>query len=200
MMPKLQLGAGTNVLSGWFNTDYFARPTVFFLDVTKKFPFTDNLFELIFSEHHIEHISYKDAQNMLAESFRVMKQGGYIKIITPNLQQYIHCYANDEVYTPIIKQHTEDWVYSGFDKAINYIPVDDHYKAHFINDIFLNYEHKFIYDAQALKTLIKKAGFININVIGLPSVSHRDFEGIETHRSKFDLIFNLTIEAQKPLN
>ena len=137
---------------------------------------------------------------MLNESFRVMKKGGYIKIITPNLQQYIHCYANDEVYTTIIKQHAKNWIYSGFDKAINYIPVDENYKAHFINDIFLNYEHRFIYDAQALATLLKKSGFVNITIIGPSSVSHPYFEGIETHHSEFDLMFNLSIEAQKPLN
>ncbi|MDB5150380.1 MAG: Methyltransferase type 11 [Mucilaginibacter sp.] len=193
---KLQLGAGLNALHGWFNTDYFARPAIFFLNVTKKFPFPDNTFELIFSEHHIEHITYQEAQIMLAEAYRVMKPGGYIKITTPDLQKYIQSYAARNFQLPLIKEHATDWIYSGFAYASSYIPISDNFEAHFINDIFLNYEHRFIYDFNALKILMEKAGFININD---PANEYADFQGIETHDSDFDRMFTLYLHAEKPL-
>ena len=195
---KLQLGAGTNVLPGWFNTDYFARPTVFFLDVTKTFPFPDNIFEWAFSEHHIEHISYQDAQVMLSETYRVMKPGGYIKIITPDLHKYIQSYGDRTLQSPVIKQHVTDWIYGGFYNASTYIPVNDYYDAHFINDIFLNYEHRFIYDEQSLKILLEKAGFINVLCNNAITLVHPELENIESHSSQFDMMFNLTVQAQKP--
>lgn len=194
--PKLQLGAGLNELPGWFNTDYFARPTVFFLDVTKKFPFVENTFEYVFSEHHIEHITYLQAQYMLAETFRVMKPGGYIRIDTPNLDKYIQAYANKTLNVSPIDKHVKDWIYSGFDKAASYIPVDDYYEAHFINDIFLNYEHRFIYNYQALKRLLENAGFVNI-VTSDQSNDIVEILGIESHSSAFDKQFTLSVIAQK---
>lgn len=195
---KLQLGAGLNQLSGWFNTDYFARPGISFLDVTKKFPFPDNIFEWVFSEHHIEHITYLQAQLMLNEAFRVMKPGGYVKITTPDLQKYILGYANHNLQTQLVKKHAKDWIYGGFANAATYIPVNNYYEAHFINDIFLNYEHRFIYDAHALKSLLEKAGFINIIQHEGNDVLHPELEAIETHTSDFDRHFTLYIQAQKP--
>jgi hypothetical protein len=195
---KLQLGAGANQLPTWFNTDYFARPGIFFLDVTKKFPFPANTFEWVFSEHHIEHITYLQAQFMLSETYKVMKPGGYIKITTPDLQKYIAGYANQSLQLPLVKKHAKDWIYSGFANAATYIPIDEYYEAHFINDIFLNYEHRFIYDAHALTTLLEKAGFINIINHKAGEVLHPEFEAVETHTAKFDRQFTLYIQAQKP--
>jgi len=193
--PKLQLGAGQNIIEGWFNTDYFVRDSIFFLDATKPFPFPADVFDGVYSEHHIEHISYKQAVFMLGEIFRVMKPGGYIKIATPDLKKYVSSYVDNSLNTPMIKQHAKDWIYSGFAYAKNYIPVNDHYEAHFVNDIFLNYEHRFIYDAAALNTILEKAGFIIINEA---SITQNSFTGIESHTSPFDRLFTLTVYAQKP--
>ncbi len=199
-LPKLQLGAGLNKLDGWFNTDYFARPAICFLDVTKKFVFPDGTFEYAFSEHHIEHISYHHAQFMLNETFRVMKSGGYLKVNTPDLHQYISSYANRALQTPIIKKHVIDWIYSGFAKASTYVPVTEHYEAHFMNDLFLNYEHRFIYDEQALKTLLEKAGFVKVINLNVANPCIPALQNIESHLTDFDSMFTLSMQAQKPLN
>jgi hypothetical protein len=106
---------------------------------------------------------------------------------------YIQSYNDDTSDLPIVKQHAEDWIYSGFFKASTYKPISNYYKAHFINDIFLNYDHRFIYDDQALKALLEKAGFINIG-----NNMHPELTGIESHSSEFDRIFNLALQAQKP--
>jgi len=193
--PKLQLGAGLNELPGWFNTDYFERPAIFFLDVTKRFPFPNDTFDWVFSEHHIEHITYKQAQLMLAEAYRVMSPGGYIKITTPDLEKYIRSYAEGRIESPLIKEHVRHWIYSGFAYASEYKPVGENFEAHFINDIFLNYEHRFIYDQRALKELLEKVGF---TVVDKTAIKENDFNNIETHTSDFDRMFTLYIYAQKP--
>jgi predicted SAM-dependent methyltransferase len=186
---KLQLGAGINYLTGWFNTDYFPRKNIFFLDVTKPFPIPSNSFEFMFSEHQIEHISYKNATEMLKEIFRTMKPGGYIRISTPDLQKYLDSYLDDTIMKNDKDQHAKNWIYTGFYNAVNYIPVDDYYKAHFVNDIFLNYEHFFIYDYQSLAIILKKAGFEEIT-----NCSFKD-----SHHTEFERYFTLCVEAQKPL-
>jgi SAM-dependent methyltransferase len=82
----LHLGCGPHVLAGWLNTDLHAiRPDVVCVDVTKRFPFGDSLFDYVFTEHMIEHLCFADARNAITESFRVLKPGGRIRVSTPDL-------------------------------------------------------------------------------------------------------------------
>ena len=197
---KLQLGAGTNNLQGWFNTDYFPRNNIFFLDVTKAFPILPDTFDFVFSEHHIEHISYNNAIKMLKEIFRILKPGGYIRVSTPNLKQYLSSYFDDTHLKAEKEQFVKDWIYSGFYNAVNYIPVDNYYDAHFVNDIFLNYAHHFIYDFQAMVSILENTGFVNVIDVSLKESSHPEFRQIEAHTGAIEKYFTLSVEAQKPMS
>src|SRR5262245_5010551 len=93
---KLQLGAGPTTLPGWLCTDL--APTsvsMVHLDVTKPFPFENVVFDYIFSEHLIEHISWNDGAAMLRECHRVLKPGGIIRIATPDLAVLLDLCAPD---------------------------------------------------------------------------------------------------------
>ena len=194
---KLQLGAGQNILAGWFNTDYFPRENIFFLDVTKTFPIPSASFDFVFTEHHIEHISYKNAVFMLKECFRILKPGGVIKVITPDLESSISNYLNNDIEGKGIINTTKDYIYSGFHNAANYIPVDDYFKAHEINDMFMNYEHQFIYDFESMKRVLMHAGFTKIKDCGAKDSVHLEFHHIESHTSDFDKYFSISVEAEK---
>lgn len=194
---RLQLGAGQHLIPGWFNTDYFPRAEVFFLDVTKIFPVPSNSFDFIFTEHHIEHISYKDAVFMLKECYRILKPGGTIRITTPDLRNTLLNYLDDTAFKKGLLGSTESYIRSGFYNAENYIPVDDYLKAHLVNDTFLNYEHKFIYDFESMKRILQHAGFVNIKDCGQKVSGRAAFQNIETHASEADRYFTLAIEAEK---
>lgn len=135
---------------------------------------------------------------MLKEIFRIMKPGGHIKISTPNLQQYLVNYFDNEHLKAEKEKFVKDWIYGGFHKAVNYIPVTNYYSAHFVNDIFLNYDHQFIYDFIALAGLLENAGFTNIMDVSLKQSVHTGFQNIETHTGTIEKYFTLSVEAQKP--
>ena len=196
---RLQLGAGQNILQGWFNTDYFPRPEVFFLDVTKTFPVPSNSFNFIFTEHHIEHISYKDAVFMLKECCRILNPGGMIRITTPDLRNTLLNYLDDAAFKKGLLDSSERNIRSGFHNAINYIPIDGYMRAHLVNDTFLNYEHKFIYDFESMKRVLQHAGFANIKDCGQKETGHAAFQNIEAHASEVDRYFTLAVEAEKTL-
>jgi SAM-dependent methyltransferase len=91
---KLQIGAGTNPLPDWLNADYEpAANTMVFLDATKPFPFRDALFDYVFSEHMIEHISCKKGVFMMKEVFRVLKPGGKVRIATPDVNNIVGLFS-----------------------------------------------------------------------------------------------------------
>ena len=63
---KLHIGCGSHILPGWLNSDYFTRSSdILHLDATRPFPFNDDEFDYIFSEHMIEHISYSQGFRQL---------------------------------------------------------------------------------------------------------------------------------------
>lgn len=193
---KLQLGAGQNKLSNWFNTDYFPRPDIFFLDVTKKIPAPANSFDYVFSEHHIEHIHYNDAKFMVSEILRVLKPGGVFRVCTPSLNAYLKSYFEEEpLNNPFVTQTLNDWIKSGFYNARNYAPTGkEENVAFFINDIFLNYDHKFIFDDKTLGELLLNAGFSRAatSVAGASAISA--FQKIEAHPSNH---YTLVVEGVK---
>ena len=79
-MKKVQLGTGSNLLEGWENRELDA-------DIRKPLPYLDNEVDLILIEHVLEHITQKEAYNFFLECRRVLKVGGTIRIIIPDLKK-----------------------------------------------------------------------------------------------------------------
>lgn len=68
---KLHIGCGKHFLEGWLNSDFFPKlDNVAHIDATKPYPFNDETFDFVFSEHTIEHVPYTKGLSMLKECFR----------------------------------------------------------------------------------------------------------------------------------
>ena len=59
-------------------------------------PFDDNSIEVIYSSHTIEHVSDEAIQNLLKESYRVLKKGGGIRLTTPDIELEYNAFKNNE--------------------------------------------------------------------------------------------------------
>jgi predicted SAM-dependent methyltransferase len=55
------------------------------LDVRKGLPFMDSSVKYIHTSHFLEHLYKEDAENLLRECYRVLQDGGVIRIIVPDL-------------------------------------------------------------------------------------------------------------------
>ena len=152
---KLQIGAGPTILEGWLNTDYIpGHREVIFLNATKRFPFEDGSFDYVFSEHQIEHLTYKEGLYMLSECYRILKPGGRIRIATPDLETLIGLYARDK---SDLQQRYIKWFTKFF------FPEAGVYRESFtINAAFLKIGHRFIYDRATLKSAMEQVGFIDV--------------------------------------
>ena len=94
-ISKLQLGSGRNLLLGWLNTDKSVSScwvVAIYMDVGKRFLLPDESVDYVYSEHLFEHLTLKQARNMLIECHRVMKAGGIIRIATPKLEFLLDLY------------------------------------------------------------------------------------------------------------
>lgn len=200
VVKKLHIGCGGNLLPGWLNTDSFPQNGAVFLDAGEIYPFPDNSFDYVFSEHTIEHIQYRQALTMLRQCHRVLKPGGRIRLVTPDLRVYAGFLKSElsPIERDCVNHFFNDWIKTGFSYAKDYQPISDQYPAIFVlNDIFRNYEHRFIYDDQTLAELVKAAGFQMVEQAVTGKSSDPNLSGLETHNNEINSFVNLVVEARK---
>lgn len=191
---KLQLGSGENVAEGWLNTDLLPLDTrIIFLDITVRFPFEDNVFDYIFSEHLIEHISYDKGYLMLQECYRVLKPGGIIRIATPDLLFLIELFRKDKM------QKQKDYIQWMIDTYNS--PNNIYSETFVINNLFHNWGHQFIYDFDVLKKTLENIGFISVIKSTVGDSDHDILRELERHGTivpdEFNRLETMVIEAKK---
>jgi predicted SAM-dependent methyltransferase len=171
---KLQIGAGPTTLPGWLSSDIVPRSAgAVFLDATKPFPFDDGVFDHVYSEHMIEHISWQHGLAMLRECRRVLKPGGTVRIATPDLEVLLDLYRGQP--SPRKQQYVE-WI------TDNFLPGVGVYKPSFvINNAFGNWGHQFLYDGELMDIAMRQAGFTDITRCQPGESRHAELRGIESH-------------------
>ena len=192
---KLQLGAGGNALEGWLSSDVFPQPYEIFVDVTRRLPFSDRSFSYVFSEHQIEHIFYPEGVFMLRECFRVLKPGGVLRIVTPDLERIVGLYAPEKSET---QQRYIRFVTDSF------IPETSDYGACFVvNCDVRNWDHKFIYDFATLAQEMHRAGFVDVTRHAAGESDDAALRGIEAHgavigNEEMNAYETMAVEARRP--
>jgi predicted SAM-dependent methyltransferase len=69
---KLEIGSGPTIHDGWLTTDNRPGASSMYLDVPKRFPFENDLFHYVYSEHMIEHINWQEGLFILKECHCVL--------------------------------------------------------------------------------------------------------------------------------
>ena len=159
---KLNIGCGTFGIEGWVNIDnspsivlsrlplgrrLFRTPDwphdVRRADVRKRIPFPDSSVASIYSSHTFEHFTYAEACAVARECFRVLRPGGVLRIVVPDLGIMVRDYLADTadplashrfVSRLLLTATVRDIVHSG---------------AH----------HKQMFDARSLVYLLNEVGF-----------------------------------------
>ena len=149
---------------GWLNTDFiFTRLPVGFVcedwrtgryilrqDAGRRAPFEDNSFDAVYSEHMFEHILPMDGSAFIKEMYRVLKPGGVLRVTTPDLEKYLNGYVH-RTSDPFLQQH-----------AARFPPMGKlgppYTAATVVNNIFRNYEHRWVYDFEEFAAVAVHAG------------------------------------------
>jgi SAM-dependent methyltransferase len=201
---KLNIGAGTNILPEWLNIDI--NPTheeILFVDATVPLPFDNNSFDYVYSEHMIEHISFKEALHMLSEIHRILKPGGRVRISTPDIETIIGLFTSNKTESQKrylhwsafemmglynserskLQIHRPEWdiSHSYFE---TFFPDPKNDTACFvINNFFRSYGHKFLFDTKTLMNALESVGFVKIMRYSPDESDDEQFKRIEQHDS-----------------
>jgi predicted SAM-dependent methyltransferase len=111
---KLNIGCGISGIPGWCNIDnsptiplsrvplgrrLFRTPAwprdVQRIDVLRGLPFSDAAISHIYSSHLLQSLTYDESVALMKESFRVLKPGGVLRVVVPDLAIVVSDYLAD---------------------------------------------------------------------------------------------------------
>ncbi|HEY3566830.1 MAG TPA: methyltransferase domain-containing protein [Thermoanaerobaculia bacterium] len=175
-MLRLHIGSGNVRLPGWTNVDAQRLPGVDVVaDVTRGLDFAGA--EAVFSEHFLEHLAVDDALRFLLEVHRVLADGGWVRLTTPNL----------------------DWVWLTHYR-LDGEAAEKREAALAINRAFRGWRHQFLWNREMLAEALAACGFEEVRWCRrgeseLPFF--RDLERHDTYGDSEEMPHILIVEARK---
>jgi SAM-dependent methyltransferase len=86
-ITAINLGCGTHYRKGWLNFDlYPASADVRQANIIDGVPLADGTADFVYHSHVLEHLSREDARRFLHECHRILKPGGILRIVVPDLE------------------------------------------------------------------------------------------------------------------
>ena len=208
---KLNIGCGPSGLKGWLNYDWgvlpllskliYLRKILIFLgvlpkgyetswpsiklvDIRRKFPLKDNTVKYIYCSHVLEHFERWEALKIFTECKRVLKKGGVMRIVVPDIEKMFQLYhqAKNRPGRELCRLW---WGFNKDEKPKNFIQKISRW---FIRD------HRWNYDLSELRILIKEAGFSKVYLRDFQTGTVPDLEklDLESHHNH-----SLYLEAVK---
>lgn len=111
----LNIGCGNKFHDLWTNVDLVSHhPAVDKHNILRGLPYPDNHFDVIYHSQVLEHIPKENASDFLKECFRVLKKGGTIRVVCPDLENIAQEYLtqlNNNIQNPTQKNLANyDWI------------------------------------------------------------------------------------------
>jgi SAM-dependent methyltransferase len=193
---KINIGCGLSGIPGWVNIDN--SPTILIsripllrrlakvpawprdvrrLDVLKGLPFADATVQCIYSSHTFEHFTFDESLALSKECLRVLRPGGVIRIVVPDLMLIVKEYLADQA--PLASHRFLDRLSLG----------------HSFRDIVHpGSNHSQMFDQRSLVHLLRTAGFTNPEISSFRQSRIPEIEQIELEVRKGESLY---VEAQR---
>jgi len=191
-MEKLNLGCGPNAPAGWLNVDgswnawfsnhrhlrkalemtrlispnqgaqWKVHPIVH--DLRKPLPFRESSFSAIYASHVLEHLYLVEAQRVLSECKRILKPGGVLRLVVPDLHSVVLDYLKKKIGNNGALS-SELSAADHLNEKLRFrspAPPEGNFlfKFYAISKDF--HSHKWMYDSESLTRYVELAGFQNV--------------------------------------
>ncbi|NNE00185.1 MAG: methyltransferase domain-containing protein [Pirellulaceae bacterium] len=91
----LNVGCGRCYHRDWTNVDLVAHgPEVQQYDLRRGLPYESDSFDGVYHSHVLEHLQPDDAREMLAQCGRVLREGGVLRVVVPDLEGIAKAYLD----------------------------------------------------------------------------------------------------------
>lgn len=176
----MHLGCGDHRLDGWINVDVAHALTADVrADGAGALPLGDRSIEFIHSEDLLEHLDLAGGLALLRECFRVLRPGGVMRVLTPDLEALVR-----DVYLGSEERHLA-WCAA----QLSARGPCESFNAH----LRMGGEHRFLYDEADLRRRLREIGF-RVSRVAYNRSRHPELRYLDLRN--FGL--NLFLEATKP--
>jgi SAM-dependent methyltransferase len=227
-MDRLNLGCGPSAPANWVNVDgswnawlsnhvylrktlsafgvlskngtgaqWNVRPLVH--DLTKPLPFKENSVAVIYGAHVLEHLYLADAQRLLGECKRVLRPGGVIRLVVPDLRSMVASYLknkNGGSPSPAERIAAADKLNEMLGFRSPAPPTGNPlFKFYYLCKDF--HHHKWMYDSDSLMHYMEAAGFAGVSERGYLHSEIPAIEEVEEADRVLDGV-GICVEGKKP--
>jgi predicted SAM-dependent methyltransferase len=142
----LHLGSGPHPIKGFVNIDGnpWRRPDLW-LDLTLGLPFPDGSATGAYCCHTLEHFFEPDVRQILGDVLRVLRPGGGLRIVTPDMGKAIAAYQREN----------SAW-FSEFPDSRRSIG------GRFTNYMLCRDQHRLMFDFSFMREILQDLGFVDI--------------------------------------
>lgn len=112
----LNLGCGSNYHRDWVNLDLApVSSEVTQCNITQGIPFQAGSFDAVYHSHVLEHLSQEQGIHLLKECLRILKPGGILRIVVPDLEQIAELY---------LQSHQQAWKDENLDANYQWMKLE----------------------------------------------------------------------------
>lgn len=217
---KLNLGCGSVRPSGWVNTDsslnahlqrlplvgkslsrllgtvQYDGGKVSYMNLNKPWKYAGDSVDIVYASHLFEHLTLNSADLFLRESYRVLKPGGVLRVVVPDLYK-------------ICRKYVDEYE-SGDPEASVYLmwAINMHREGQYGTNIGIfkrailewqgyPHQHKFMYDEYSLRKKFEAFGFRDTlsHSYGMSTYMKDAVKDVEGTRESYLSVY---LEALKP--
>lgn len=122
-------------------------------DATKHIPLSDHSVEILYTCHMMEHLDQEEVRLFLKEAHRVLKPGGIIRVVVPDLRILIDRYLDSG---------NADELIAGTFLAVPKPKTLSQKLLHLLNG---HRNHHWIYDSASMSALLQSCGFSDVRIL-----------------------------------
>lgn len=128
------------------------------LDVTRGLPYASESIEVIYTSHMLEHLSREQGGGVVREAYRVLRAGGILRVVVPDLEQAVENYVERK------KKGGEGEEPPGdvFVRSLKLTRLSPRRVLGMPLPVRLGVGHRWMYDFGSLRRLLEEAGFQEI--------------------------------------
>lgn len=209
----LNIGSWLDVAQGWTNVDSSAYirisqipiigslilsavhapsipQSIIYGDLVKGLKIEPNSCKLIFASHILEHLSLADFHVALNNLYVYLQPQGILRIIVPDLKQYINQYTQQLSEESKANQAAHSFIFGsglGYKKTRQSL-------SHRFQEILSNSRHQWMWDEPSLSTALSKHGFKDIRRCKYGEWQDTRFAAVEKEKRHWN---SLCLEATK---
>lgn len=167
-----------------YNFIRFARENdIEYGDAAKGLPIPDESCEVIYSSHMIEHLDRHEASQFLNEAFRVLRPGGIIRIVAPDIKKQV-------------EKYNESGNSDTFIEATHLCVTRPRTLSNRLRLLLVGTRHhQWMYDGNSLSRLLHNHGFVKAEIMSAGQTKIHNPQALDLNERASESVY---VEAEKP--